>query len=139
VAAEVDAAGRGPALAALADRVRETTRVGCTFAPAGTPRLPDAAASHLLRIAQEAVANALRHAGATRVWIALAASEAATELRVGDDGRGFTTAAAASAGGLGLKLMRYRAGRIGAAFRVDTGPAGTVVACSLTAGASDGR
>jgi PAS domain S-box-containing protein len=139
VAAEVDAAGLGPALSALAGRVRETTVVGCTFEASGTARLSDAAASHLLRIAQEAVANALRHAGATRVWIALAASEAATELRVGDDGRGFTTAAAASAGGLGLKLMRYRAGRIGAAFRVDTGPAGTVVACSLTAGASDGR
>ncbi|QDU23624.1 sensor histidine kinase [Urbifossiella limnaea] len=139
VAAEVDAAGLGPALAALADRVRETTRVGCTFEPAGTPRLPDAAASHLLRIAEEAVTNALRHAGATRVWITLTAGDAATELRVGDDGRGFTTAEAEAAGGLGLKLMRYRAGRIGASFRLDTGPAGTLVVCSLLAGAADAR
>ncbi|HEX4607703.1 MAG TPA: chemotaxis protein CheB [Urbifossiella sp.] len=138
VAAEVEPAGLAPALAALAERTRETSAVGCTCEVVGTPRPRDATtASHLLRIAQEAVANALRHSGATRIRITLTGSGAVTELRVRDDGRGFGPPAAATADGLGLKLMRYRAGLIGTSLHLESGEAGTLVACSAPGGPAD--
>jgi two-component system CheB/CheR fusion protein len=140
VAAEVDGAGLSPALGALADRTRETSAVECTYEAAGTARLPDpAVASHLLRIAQEAVTNALRHSGAKRVRITLTAAGNATELRVADDGRGFVPPPAGAADGLGLKLMRYRAGRIGAVLRLEAGSTGTAVVCSLPGDHADAR
>jgi two-component system, chemotaxis family, CheB/CheR fusion protein len=132
VAAETDAAGLAPALETLASRVGETSAADCTFETTGPCRVPDATvATHLLRIAQEAVTNALRHAGARHITIDLENTERATVLRVRDDGRGFASPPTAAQGGLGLKLMRYRAGLIGALLRIDTGPTGTQITCSL--------
>jgi two-component system CheB/CheR fusion protein len=132
IAAETDAAGLAPALEALASRVGETSSADCTFETTGPCRVPDATvATHLLRIAQEAVTNALRHAGARHITIALENTGRATELRVRDDGRGFASPPTAVQGGLGLKLMRYRAGLIGALLRIDTGPTGTQISCSF--------
>jgi two-component system, LuxR family, sensor kinase FixL len=89
-------------------------------------------ALHLFRIAQEAVQNALKHAGAATVSITLDATDGRVTLEVRDDGRGLAAAEAAVPGparrGMGHHGMRYRAGLLGAHFH--TGPAeggGTVV------------
>jgi len=75
------------------------------------------AADHLYRIAQESVANALRHSGATRVDVALHVQGEALVLSVSDDGRG-DERHPPSARGLGLRLMEYRARVIGGTFTI---------------------
>jgi signal transduction histidine kinase len=73
----------------------------------------------LQRIVLEAVANALKHSGATRVRIsAQAAPGGGVEIRVEDDGRGFD--ASSPAAGLGLANMRARASRIGAQLDISS-------------------
>jgi signal transduction histidine kinase len=85
---------------------------------------------HVLRIAQEAVTNALKHSGATRIRIKLHMEERKLNLRIEDDGRGFDPEGAfASAGGhFGLIGMRERAQRVGGEFRLESHPGeGTVI------------
>jgi signal transduction histidine kinase len=74
----------------------------------------------LLRIGQEAISNAVRHAQATIVRLELEFDRAAVRLRVADDGRGFDRASAEREPELhlGLKSMEERAFRIGAQFRI---------------------
>ena len=74
----------------------------------------------LLRIDQEAISNAVRHAQATIVRLELEFDRAAVHLRVVDDGRGFdrTSAEREPELHLGLKSMEARAFRIGARFRI---------------------
>lgn len=82
----------------------------------------------LFRIAQEAVNNAVKHAGAKRVRIALSAAGATVRLTVTDDGVGFDPARDIRAGGLGLMSMRERATALGGGVRIETRPgAGTRV------------
>ena len=70
--------------------------------------------TELVRIAREAVANAVRHGGAREITIALGAPGDGLLLRVSDDGCGFAAAGAESAGtGLGMHAMRDRARKLG--------------------------
>lgn len=85
------------------------------------PRLPPAHETVLFRIAQEAVANAVRHAGARRIELSLAADADGPLLRVADDGEGFDPARVAR-GHWGLEIMRERATSIGAHLRVLSAP-----------------
>jgi signal transduction histidine kinase len=86
--------------------------------------------AQLFRIAQEAVANALRHAGATTVSITLASDDQSLRLEVQDDGRGF--GAGEEEDGIGLRSMRYRAGLVGGSLAIQSGEgAGTRVICRL--------
>jgi signal transduction histidine kinase len=88
----------------------------------------------LLRIGQEAISNAVRHAQATVVRLELEFDRAAVRLRVVDDGRGFdrTSAEREPELHLGLKSMEERAFRIGARFRIASGPgAGTTVEATV--------
>ncbi|MCB1151667.1 hypothetical protein KDK88_08955, partial [bacterium] len=91
---------------------------------------PDALSSvrllNLVRIAQEAVQNALKHSGGTRVDVTLHAAAAALTLSVADDGEG----APAAGQGSGLQHMRERAAEIGGELRVEVGD-GCVVTVSL--------
>jgi two-component system sensor histidine kinase UhpB len=90
------------------------------------PWLDAPKALHLLRVVQEALANAVRHAGATRVLLKVEAQGAGVAVSVSDDGRGFD--AASGGGGLGLASMRRRAALLGATLSVGPGPrAGTEV------------
>ena len=88
-----------------------------------------ASEGELLRIAQEAIANAARHAGAAHIRVDLRQERHAVRLRVTDDGRGFDVAATlgAETGHYGLKGMQERARRIGARLTVSSSAAGTVV------------
>lgn len=79
---------------------------------------------HLLRIAQEAVTNALKHAGAKRIAIRLHREARKLYLRVKDDGRGFEQKDVFSSvgGHFGLIGMRERAERLGGQFRLASHP-----------------
>jgi signal transduction histidine kinase len=94
-------------------------------------RLPPGVAPEILRIAQEAVANARRHAEARTLWVTYRVTEGAAFLRVADDGRGISDGKART-DSFGLQIMRERATRIGASLTVKRrSPQGTVVELSL--------
>jgi signal transduction histidine kinase len=81
---------------------------------AGEPvRLAAAAEMNLLRIAQEAVANAVKHGGAGHIQVDLEYGSDAVRLSVADDGRGFDPAQSSSTGHFGLLDMRERAQSLG--------------------------
>jgi signal transduction histidine kinase len=83
----------------------------------------------VIRVVQEAVTNALRHSGGTRVAVATRSTEnGAIAIDVRDDGHGGIAAADA---GRGIAHMRARAARLGARLDVDSGPGGTRVALVL--------
>ena len=89
-----------------------------------------------LRVAQEAVRNALKHAGASRIAVALGPAEGGAELTVTDDGRGFDPVAAADAnsapGHIGTDLLRDLADEAGADLGFESAPGrGTVVRLRL--------
>jgi signal transduction histidine kinase len=68
----------------------------------------------LVRIAREAIANAVRHGGARNVTVRLGSRRDDLLLRVSDDGCGFAAASGATAGsGLGMRTMRDRAKSVG--------------------------
>jgi PAS domain S-box-containing protein len=74
--------------------------------------LEASACTHLYRIAQEAVTNAVRHGHASGVLIDLHVRDERVTLSVTDNGRGFIPGAASSSG-MGLRIMQYRAGTLG--------------------------
>jgi signal transduction histidine kinase len=76
--------------------------------------------TELYHIALEALNNALKHANAQSVQVALRYEDAGIQLEICDDGIGFDPAIARLGGGLGLAGMRERAQRIGALLEVDS-------------------
>jgi PAS domain S-box-containing protein len=95
------------------DSVRSDTRVRVEFSLRGTPQHLDATfEENLLRIAQQAMDNALQHAQASRIRIELAFAEKEVRLHIGDDGRGFVSSKPPRRG-MGINGMRERAEEIG--------------------------
>ena len=89
----------------------------------GTPvRLPGPMEMNLLRIGQEAVANAVKHAKASHIAVRLAYAPGKVRLRVSDDGQGFSPGDASLAGNghFGLVDMRERAQSMGCDLRIDS-------------------
>jgi signal transduction histidine kinase/ligand-binding sensor domain-containing protein len=88
------------------------------------PPLPEEMEQNLLRIAQEAVTNIVKHAGATNVWIKLHTEAKRLYLRVADNGRGFEQGGAFSSqdGHFGLIGMRERAERLGGELTLASHP-----------------
>ncbi|MCE4553030.1 sensor histidine kinase [Roseateles cellulosilyticus] len=100
--------------------------------PAVLRPLSPAQALDVLRFVQEATNNALRHARAQTIGVALSEGDAGSELRVFDDGVGFDPSQpAAEGGGRGLASLRRRAERLGARCEVRPGEGGGTVV-SLT-------
>jgi signal transduction histidine kinase len=97
----------------------------------GFPMQDSGIAMHLYRIAQEAVANAIRHGEAQNVTICLRVEPSFQELRIDDDGRGFAPQCAPLGTGMGLRTMHYRAQAIpGCSLSfVPLSPGGTSVRC----------
>ena len=94
----------------------------------------------LLRVAQEALANVAKHAGASRAGVTLSYMEDVVSLDVRDDGAGFVPQAAPAAsngslaGGFGLIAMRQRVSRLAGQLEIESEPgAGTAVSASLPA------
>ena len=88
--------------------------------------LTEEAEQQLLRIAQEAVTNVLKHAGASRIWVKLHIEARRLFLRIVDNGRGFEQQDAFSSqdGHFGLIGMRERAERLGGELRLASQPGG---------------
>jgi two-component system, LuxR family, sensor kinase FixL len=87
-------------------------------------------AIHLYRIAQEALNNALKHAQARRVVVRLTGRPGEIRVTVEDDGTGFDPEVVRT-GGMGLRIMRYRAKMIAGRLEVrGREGGGTVVSCS---------
>jgi signal transduction histidine kinase len=96
-------------------------------------------ATHLLRIAQEAVSNALRHGHARHIHLGLHAEADALTLSVRDDGVGLLRLLEETRG-LGLRIMRNRSAVIGGTLTVGPGEAGgTLVTCILSTGKGHGE
>ncbi|QDU74629.1 Sensor protein FixL [Bremerella volcania] len=127
--------GLRDALQGLAAQTDALPGMTCALKCEEPPELEDAAtATHLYRIAQEAVSNALKHGHPEHILIALEATSEKLTMQIADDGAGFDPSAV-PATGMGLKTMRYRAGLIGATF--DIQPAergGTLITCTVYQG-----
>ena len=92
------------------------------------------ASDHVYRIAQEALNNAVKHSGASRIDVELEVGAGKARLQISDDGIGLRSDAPNSHG-LGLRTMRYRAGLIGARFSIGPAlPMGTQVVCEWQQG-----
>ncbi|MER7518899.1 GAF domain-containing sensor histidine kinase [Streptomyces sp. NPDC126499] len=111
-----------------------TARV--TFDSTGVRALPAAHEEAMLRVAQEALHNALRHSGAARVTVSLSRSGQGARLTVTDDGRGFDPATVRTAGRhLGLVSMRDRAAGVGGTLTVTSAPGrGTTIEMEVPGG-----
>ncbi|MGW5974799.1 GAF domain-containing sensor histidine kinase [Streptomyces sp. NPDC055186] len=111
-----------------------TARV--TFTGHGARALPAAQEEAVLRVAQEALHNALRHSGASRVDVTLGRRGGGAVLRVTDDGKGFDPQIIRSAGRhLGLVSMRDRANGVGGSLTVESAPGkGTTIEMEVPGG-----
>ncbi|WP_406305838.1 GAF domain-containing sensor histidine kinase [Streptomyces sp. NBC_00885] len=107
-----------------------------TFDSRGIRALPAAQEEALLRVAQEALHNALRHSGAGEVDVALVRRGQGTVLSVTDNGRGFEPTAVRRAGRhLGLVSMRDRASGVGGVLTVQSAPGkGTTIEMEVPGG-----
>ncbi|MEN8656282.1 GAF domain-containing sensor histidine kinase [Streptomyces sp. 21So2-11] len=107
-----------------------------TFESHGVRALPAAQEEALLRVAQEALHNALRHSGADQVAVVCAKSGQGARLRITDDGSGFDTSTVRRAGRhLGLVSMRDRANGVGGRLTVESAPGkGTTIEMEVPGG-----
>lgn len=131
LSASVEEEGLAAALGELASTTEKLFGIPCRLTCGGQRLTIDGdVAVHLYRIAQEAVTNAVRHASPQEIDISLIAIQGTVLLTVRDDGAGIAESAG-QGGGMGLKIMQYRAGVIGASLSVDsTSPRGTLVRCA---------
>ncbi|MFI8516212.1 GAF domain-containing sensor histidine kinase [Streptomyces sp. NPDC085481] len=107
-----------------------------TFASPGIRALPAAQEEAVLRVAQEALHNALRHSGGALVSVTLTRSGQGARLTVTDDGKGFDPKTVRRAGRhLGLVSMRDRTGGVGGRLTVTSAPGrGTTIEMEVPGG-----
>lgn len=134
-----------PALEELAATTRERYGVSCRCeVQNASVDYTLATATHLYRIAQEAVNNAVKHSGAREISIQFTGSENGTSLRIKDNGKGFVSGQAGptlragraltdgphrAASGMGLHIMEYRAAMLGGQLEISSGSDGTLLSC----------
>jgi PAS domain S-box-containing protein len=104
------------------DAVEKRSGVNARLIVENIDRLPEPIEAALYYIAQEALNNALKHAGATSVMVKLSGAQQHVRLEVIDNGRGFDRAGIADRGGLGLTSMRERAERLGGTLTLESTP-----------------
>ncbi len=129
---ETDRHGLANAIRELAANTEEVFKVACSADCDEAARVDDTSvATHLYRIAQEAVNNALKHSKAGRIVIRLSGDDHGICLSVADDGVGLPEKLDETRG-IGLRTMRYRAAMIGGSLEMRANPGGgTLVECSL--------
>ncbi|MGB8353173.1 MAG: PAS domain S-box protein [Chthoniobacteraceae bacterium] len=119
------------ALAELASDTSKLHKVGCHFkCDIPVPIRDNNVATHLFRIVQEAVSNALKHGRPKSVVVQLARAGDGVTLTIQDDGSGFRNVPHKNSRrpGMGLKTMGYRAQMIGGALEIaPRHPCGTTV------------
>ena len=137
---QIDAEGLRSALEELAATISDQENITCRFECSGPVTVANnATATHLYRIAQESLHNALLHSRADQIQISLSQQGEQIVLEVRDNGVGIDQTAGrgarAPAKGMGLRIMDYRAGMIGGLFRVERNqPNGTRVRCTVPLG-----
>jgi signal transduction histidine kinase len=132
---DLDREGLGAALRKRIDLLRAVHDVPILLDVRGGRR-PGELDREVLKVANEAIGNALQHAEPAQLRVRLDLDGAATRLQVSDDGRGFDLAETVRASRrLGLASMRERAEAIGGVLRIDTEPGqGTTVTLEVPAG-----
>jgi PAS domain S-box-containing protein len=135
----IEQAGLAGALTALAAQAKDLygLQVVLEIDPLFHTAVAGSVASHLYRIVQEATNNAARHAHAITLTITVQISGSELYLTIADDGIGLIESPQSSdgAGGLGLRIMRYRAQIVGGTFRIDRrSPRGTAIQVSCPLG-----
>jgi signal transduction histidine kinase len=142
---DLEAAGLAESVRRYADLAGRAHGVPVAFSAACLPPLSEQAETALYRVAQEALNNALRHAGASGVKVTLATTARSRTrrqvvLEVSDDGHGFEGGSAgpgrAPSGGLGLASMRERAASAGGKLAIRSTPEGTTVRMTVPGRAS---
>jgi signal transduction histidine kinase len=119
--AAVESEGLASALAKHVDVLRRVHGQDVSLEVSGEPRMRPAIDDGVFRIAQEALSNALRHAGATRIAVRLEEDADRVQLSVRDDGAGFDPDAARHRSRrLGLTSMEERARALGGTLAIDS-------------------
>ena len=123
--------GLSAALKELAAQSSEVFGIECAFRCPRPVLVGDSEeATHLYRIAQEAVHNAFRHGQAKQITISLARMQTGIRLRIADNGKGIGTLSPRRKG-LGLRLMQYRAGLLQGTVSVRPRPQGGTEVCCI--------
>ena len=128
----LDSEGLASALQELALNTGKIFGVACRFDCDPPVSVADhAVATHLFRLAQEAVANAIKHGRAKRISIRLTGDRGRVILKVDDDGAGFPAEIFKSKG-MGLRIMQSRVGMMGGTLAIERNPGGGAsVICSV--------
>lgn len=145
---QVEPAGLNAALEELAYSINALPHIACRFmCPETVEVANNHTATQLYRIAQEASNNALRHGKAKQIEIALLNVQKQISLVITDDGMGFQSpeearansqAGQANKAGMGLEIMRFRAGIIGGSIQIQRHePRGVIVRCMIPRGAEN--
>ena len=129
---QLDANGLMSALEELTSNASKLFNISCRFeCPRPVLVGDNTVATHLYRIAQEAITNAVKHGQARCIVVSLSDSVDQLTLKIWNDGAEFLAGASAK-GGLGLRIMQYRAEMIGATLKiVSANGEGTTVACTF--------
>jgi PAS domain S-box-containing protein len=133
LAGHVASHGLTAALRALATEVRDVWNLACRFTCDDTDHPDVSVSTHLFRIAQEAVSNALHHGRADEILIDLALGQCPATLTISDNGVGFPADGGGARSGMGLRIMRHRATMIGGSLGIERTSRQTVVTCTFAA------
>jgi signal transduction histidine kinase len=133
---QIEPDGLASALSELAASTNEFPNVECAFeCPERILINDNAVATHLYRIAQESVNNALKHGNPHHVRISMDQNQNLLRLQIDDDGSGFELSESnksvvySAKRGFGLDIMRYRAGMIGGSLLVSKNVSGGMTIC----------
>ena len=136
----LDDLGWIPAIRFLADGISKRSNLLIHIEAVVAGRLPTAAETALYRIVQEALTNAVKHAGANNVWIRAWREDLTQCCTIRDDGAGFKIRRSPGAPrkGLGLVAMRERVSAIGGTLQIESRPGhGTEISIRIPLEASD--
>lgn len=138
VPVKMDEIGLACAIEELTVSITRLTGISCTFESNGSvPVLDDSVATHLYRMAQEAINNAMKHAKAKNIAVSLNGRGAKLTLQIMDDGIGISKNAPIS-DGMGLSIMNYRARLSGGKLQIKEGPdGGAIICCTIWAAAQE--
>ena len=128
---QLDAAGLMSALQELTSNASKLFNVSCRFECPQPVLIGDnTVATHLYRIAQEAISNAVKHGQARSIIVSLSGSTDQLALKIWNNGAEFPVGATAE--GLGLRIMQHRAEMIGATLKISSAAGkGTMVECAV--------
>ncbi|MDZ4289500.1 MAG: ATP-binding protein [Prosthecobacter sp.] len=124
--------GMPAALSDLAQRTAATFKIACHWHCPSVVALDDVRATQLFRIAQEAVTNAVQHGHAKEIEVDLSFDRKHIILSVIDNGTGISESSAKK-GGVGVRMMMYRAGMLGGVLHIANARShpGTMVTCKI--------